>query len=417
MVLVLETGCNDEEDPPSISSVSPNTFLHGQQNVQATVTGDHLIAENGGEPFIVADEDNDEGVTATLVSANYSTQIVVSFSITNTADVGQHSFTVSTKGGEGRGYFNVACNPPSSCPLIPDLTTVPVAVLIQGGSSFLTFFGHNFFNQAPVLEFERSGITVPVGGFNDVEQLPDGIDQFSIVVNVDPHATTGNHRVRIRTNGGRTDWTNLFVEDEFVSSSPPAGVPTLDSVTPTIVGPDTDVVIECHGKGFGAHRKVITTPDVSVGDTLDVVNSEADADSVAVVKIHPTATGYIKVQVQNLDNNLITDDIRVFVDPQDPSKPVGKNNATDGVHRGGGAYTLQITGSNLSSVSDTSWSGVPGLHFSHTYATPTTASVTVTADAANAQTPPPLTGNAATNVTVNIGPHLDSFPFPINILP
>ena len=110
-----------------------------------------------------------------------------------------------------------------------------------------------------------------------------------------------------------------------------------------------------------------------------MVNAEEDPDSVVVAEIHPSDAGRIKITVDNLDDNLLRAiEIRILSISLVTTVPLAWNNASDGVHRGG-TYTLQVTGENLSEITDVSWHGPPGLTFSNTSATATTATVTVTA--------------------------------------
>jgi hypothetical protein len=286
--------------------------------------------------------------------------------------------------------------------------------IAPGETKTVRFLGRDFLNNSPVVQFDPddTGLSLPPNTTINVQRQGTN-DYFDVPVIVDSNASTGMHRVRVLTTGGRTQWKKITVNSTVTTLPLPAAIPTLDSVKPSLVGIDTDVLIECHGSGFGGNRQVIITPvgaDPTPAQTYTVVNEEADPNSIAVGKIHPTQPGEIKVQVKNLDTDLITDDIRISVVVPDPKAAVATNMASDGVHRGGAPYTLQISGSNLDNISDVSWNG-QGLSFSMTNPGPTTATVNVTASPTA-----PLTGNQATNLTITV-PTGATYPFPINILP
>ena len=225
--------------------------------------------------------------------------------------------------------------------------------------------------------------------------------------------------MRVRTNGGRTQWGELLVSRES-TLPPPAAIPTLDSVTPSTIGAGVDTFIECHGKGFGISPGVITTPVTPPGGTpppaiftttYPVASGAADADTVVVARIWPTTASIVKVQVKNQENNQITDDIRIFVEPllsltllrlPLPALLV---------------FSPAVAPYCISQVRI--WKiflilvGVAYQGFTFPTPTPTATSaiVTVTADLNT-----PLTGNQATNLKLTDGDHA-SYPFSFEVIP
>lgn len=405
--------------PGGIAEISPDTFVQGQGNVQVSISGDGFHVSQG-MPLVVFDEGDNDGLTGT-VDTWADQQIVVTVSVNAIAALGRHEITVGSEYNVYSAHVNVTCNPPASCPSAPDLVDVnPIGEHIkQGKTTSVVFRGNNFQNNVPMVEFDsqQSGLSVPPGTMISVLHIGD-LDIFTVPVTVTDSAPTGCHRVRVRTAGGRSEWQDLSVKSSVIEMPPPDSIPTLESVTPSNVGAGVGTFIECHGRGFGVNREVITNPVTPPGGTppplipagtYPVANSEADGDTIVVARIQPGAgQTIVKVQVKNLDNNQLSDDIRIFVDPVAASAPVANNNANGSVQRGG-SYRLQISGQNLGNLSDASWTGPTGLTFSAT--DPTTASVTVTADSTA-----PLTGNAATNLQVTTTADT-SFPFSFTVLP
>lgn len=408
---VPNTSCTPQQ-LPTITSVSPSVLLRGQQNLVVTINGANFSSPTGQTPSVVVDDGNNDGITGTVTSFDDG-HIVLNLSVSNTADLGSHSLVVYTHAGGCDKGFNsllVECDPPNSCPPIPFLEDFNFDIS-QGQRQTVRFDGSKWFGNFPAIEFDpdQTGLTIPPGTVIDVHHWPDGQDAITIPILAASDAHTGYHRVRIRTSGGRTRWQNFTVFWSPLSPPPPSSIATLTDVYPSNVGPNGSVFIQCHGKGFGLNREVITTPSIPV-TTYYPANANVDPDTIVVAKISPTQPGDIKIQVHNLDQDLVSDDIRIFVEPNKPGAPIAIANSLDGVHVGGAPYTFQVTGENLSAVTDASWSYYPGLTFSNTNATATSVTVTVTADSFT-----PLTGNHPTNLTLTIPGHT-SFPFPINIL-
>lgn len=397
-----------------ISHCDPLPNIEGGQQTTATVTlqGQHLT-----NPMLIF-ADGDGLSVSGWTFANGEIQVTLSVAVD--ATLGAHTLT-SVFGSNGTPTNIDHATVHVTCPdCVPHARLASLAftdgsqAIAPGATKTVRFLGSEFLNNSPVVEFhpDDPGLSLPPNTTISV-QRQGTTDYFEVPIVVDPNARTGTHRVRVVTIAGRTEWKDIIVDSTVTSLPLPAAIPTLDSVRPSVVGVDTDVLIECHGSGFGGNRQVIITSvgaDPTPAPTYAVVNGEADPNSIAVSKIHPTQPGEIKVQVKNVDTDLITDDIRISVVVPDPSAPVATNAATDGVHRGGAPYTLPISGTNLSNVSDVSWNG-QGLSFSMTNPGSTTATVNVVASP-NA----PLTGNQATNLTITV-PTGKSYPFPINILP
>jgi hypothetical protein len=407
------------------------------------VTGDIIKAASGPSPSpvpitidganlancadAVFDSGAEEGLSGSVTSAT-ADQVTMTLTAAQNAALGSHTITLDC-GVNGPVKINtfVKCPSSMSCPELPRLSIVDPApgsnFPAQGETTQMRFTGTNLQNLSPVVVLDPTqgtGLTFSPAAPTTVYK--DGTTEyFDLPLIVDSSAPTGNHRVRVQTTGGRTAWVNINVRDRFGRLLPPNGVPILTDIrlntTPDTLAPDTDVFIECMGRGFGVSREVITTPSVPT-TTYSVSNPAAhDPDAVVVAKIHPLQAGAIKVQVRNVDTNAITDDIRLYVAEVVPDSLIARNNATDGVHRGG-SYTLQVTGQNLRTVTNASWSSGLPLTFSNSHATDTTASVTVTA-------PPNMfvTGDIATNVYLKIGSNADDFyktvspPFALQVLP
>jgi hypothetical protein len=417
LLIFLHWGCGSFTEPPEIYSISPNPLLRGQQNVQVTIQGVHFLSVNGTSPGVVVDDGDANGVTGSVVSFDES-HIVVNLSVSSSAALGSHHITVYTfSTGPGSSYFEVQCNPPSSCSPPPTLQAGLPDILV-GQSIQATVRGHNFAGNSPALELDFNLPDLIISPPGPVYQS-EGMDAFDVSMSASTVANTGVRRMRVVTSAGRTEWQAFEIIWQLQIDTPP-GTIFLTDVRPDRVAPGGDVYIECHGKGFGTNREVMLDPVPAPGNpdpppipitTYAAVNNEGDPDSIVVAKIHPDVACIVRVKVKNLDTNLTTsetDDIRIFVTHPNSRAPSAINNATDGVHRGG-SYTLQVTGQNLSELSNSSWTGVAGLTFSNTNPSANAASVTVTADMTA-----PLSGNQATNLTIS---HGRSLPFPINILP
>lgn len=366
---------------------------------------------------MIFDEGRDEGLSGS-VPVHEVEYIVLRLFARGDAILGDHRMTLYCGAGIGavEGTVTVSC---ASCspPTLIDFDHTVISVP-QGQTKHFRSLGADLAdvhvelgNPADAGYLAISNVNVTLSGSG----LEDYID---LDITAAQNAPTGNHRVIVQNNNGEGMATFTVAASSSIVR-PPANVPVLEWVSPSHISPGGDVFIECHGKGFGVNRTVLTSPAVPT-TVYGVFNGEADPDSVVVAKIHPSDVGRIEVQVDNLDDNAPpTDEIRIFVDPLGPNTPVARNAAIDGVHRGG-SYVLQVTGENLSGITNLNWSGIPGLTFSNTSATATSASVTVTAAATT-----PLSGNQATNLYLINGSQQriliptdhTSLPFSLNVLP
>ena len=428
LITTLLSSCNPTTSPV-IRYAYPDTVDQGggasPNSVPISIVG-YNLGSCGGP--VVFDSGIDQGLSGT-VTATTSTQVDMTLTATPTANVGHH--VISLDCGDKGGIevdIGVIC---AACPPLPTLSSVAPApgssLPVQGYTSQVRFTGSNFELRSPVVELDpqdAGGLTFDPSA--PIVHRQGTTDYFELPLIIDSSARSGSHRVRVRTTDGSTEWQPLYVEDVHHLLTPPGGILILTDVTPAHVSPGADVLIECHGKGFGSNREVILTPVLPFGGptpspipitTYPMVNTEADRDSLVVARIHPAEAAIVKVQVRNIDLNATTDDVRIFVEPLEEGAIVGRTSASDAVHRGGN-YLLTVSGENLSNVTDYSWGGIPGLTFSNTSATATSASVTIHADAAA-----PLTGNAATNLVLVVGNNTNrqrraySFPFSFSVVP
>jgi hypothetical protein len=396
--------CHDGRTVADVSEGTPGT-------VTVSITGQNL-----SNP-IAMQTDGDGLTVSSWTFSNGAIQVTLAVADNGPA-LGAHTIT-SIFGSNGNPsnidstILYVTCpgcvpRPRLSSPTFPDGSKT----IARGETKTVRFHGRELLNNSPVVEFhpDETGLSLPPNTTINV-QHQGTTDYFDVPLVAAPNAPYGLHQMRVVTAGGRTVWRNVMVVGATSSQiPPPANVPTLSYVSPSHISPGGDVFIECHGKGFGVNRTVLTSPAIPT-TTLPLVNAEEDPDSVVVAKIHPADAGRIKITVDNLDDSAApSDEIRIFVDPLVTNAPLAWNNASDGVHRGG-TYTLHVTGENLSEITDVSWHGSPGLTFSNTSATDATATVTVSASSTAI-----LSGNQATNVFLTNG-NYTSLPFSLNVLP
>lgn len=360
--------------------------------------------------------------------ADDTTTIVATLEIYSDAPVGQHLITVYRYLDETRTpsinrwesnavAFEVRCGGCQPAPALQSVAPTDSRPLAAGQAS-LRFLGTNLpsapeLHTAPRVVFPDSGIT-SVSSPMPIEVHDQGVLQyFDVEIFIPGDVTTGLHTAYVVTNGGQSNSVPFTVVGNGAPGPTPAGTagPMLSAVTPTHVGKGTEVFIKCKGSGFGVSRQVTTDPPLNV-TTYSVSSNTVDPDEVAVAKIaNPDVSGPIRVRVQNLIDNKITDEFIIFSDDILPGVPVAQGTTGSGVHRGG-SFDLEVFGANLEGITDASWSGIPGLTFSNTTYGSFHTKVHIAADATA-----PLTADEATNLTVTIPGKGQSPPFLFRVFP
>lgn len=345
-------------------------------------------------------------------------RIHVTLKIAPDAMVGQHIIAVvrDNEWVSNTVHFEVRC---AGCALPPRLANVYLPsgnVYDSSAHRILRFVGTNL-NNVHQIDFSPKAVsqvrdqTIEAHDQGSLQYFDLTVeDKFLLEDGILAHP--GLVTVSVVTAGGQSNQATFTLDGSEPPFGPTNGGPFLGAVLPTHIGKGAEVFIKCSGRGFGTNRLVITDPVMNV-TTYSVASDAANPDEVVVAKISNNASvsGPIRVRVQNVTENTLSDEFVIFSDEPAPGAPVAQGATGNGVHRGG-SFDLEIFGANLEGISNASWSGIPGLTFSNTMYGSFRTKVHIVADATA-----PLTTNEATNLTITIPDKGQSAPFLFRVFP
>lgn len=169
----------------------------------------------------------------------------------------------------------------------------------------------------------------------------------------------------------------------------------LTQITPNHLAKGTQwVTFKCVGSGFGNAPEVISDNPALVPITYWGYHVSQDSFVVGIVVIPETfADSSVMLRVRNGITDITSNALPLFVDEPDQDAPFGYG-IFDAVQQGGEADGT-LYGRNLDGVTELSFSGIPGLHFSNVQSYCCGVSFHVRSDPST-----PLTGNDVTNLTI-----------------
>jgi hypothetical protein len=330
---------------------------------------------------------------------------VVKLAIAENAEPADVAIGIIVASGHTSNLQTLRVEPESSYDA--SLDSVSPASIQQGGDADVTVTGDRL-----------ASIISPLGGA--YVSTPRGVDASDFHFESDYKSMTVHlHAYRFAPLSNDED-TNIGYGDVnsiAFTVLPSTGGPHIDSITPTTVTRSSYVWVRFDGTGFGSDPLVISSNTSKVPVVVNgLPGSDPDHVKVVELNIHSDAPATVDLQVQNTENNLISNPVIPsisIVDPE-PNKPHVTSGGSLAVRRGHTYNNVEYLGENLQGVNAINSGTIYGLTFSNI--TPDNSggasvsfTVTVAADAT-------LSTEDATNLTVS-GPNGTSNLFGINIEP
>src|SRR5579862_7342810 len=250
---IVSLGCSSSAqrllDPPTLSSISPNSGVQGQ-SVPITLTGTNFVA---GATIGVSGL----GITVSNTTVVSATQITATFTIAGNAPTGVRNITV-TSSGSLTTAVTFTVNPVGSP---PTLASISPNSGVQGQSVGVTLTGTNFVAGA-IIGVSGAGITVSNTTVVSATQITA---TFTIAGNT----STGAQNVTVTTSGG-TSGAHAFT----VNLAPP----TLTSISPNSGVQGQGVAVTLTGTNFVAGATIgLSGAGITVSNTTVVSATQITA--------------------------------------------------------------------------------------------------------------------------------------------
>ena len=382
MLSIASLGCSSTAlsrlDPPTLTSISPNSGVHGQ-SVPVTLTGTNFVA---GATINLSGA----GITVSNTTVVSATQIAATFTIAANAATGAQNVTVTTSGGtSGAQPFTVNSAPPTP----PTLTSISPNNGVQGQSVPVTLTGTNFVAGATV-GVTGTGITVSSTTVLSATQITA---TFAIAAN----AATGAQNVTVTTSDGTSGAQSFTVN---LAPPPP---PTLNSMSPNSGVQGQSVPVTLTGTNFVAGATInLSGAGITVSSTT-VVSATQITATFTIAANAATGAQNITVTTSGGTSGAQTFTVNLLLPPTLTS--ISPNNGVQGQ-----SVPVTLTGTNFVAGATIGVTGT-GITVSNTTvvsATQITATFTIAANAAT----------GAQNVTVTTsGGTSGAQPFTVNLAP
>src|SRR5579862_4788784 len=356
---IVSLGCSSSAqrllDPPTLSSISPNSGVQGQ-SVPITLTGTNFVA---GATIGVSGL----GITVSNTTVVSATQITATFTIAGNAATGAQNVTVTTSGGtSGTQAFTVNLAPPT-------LTSISPNSGVQGQSVGVTLTGTNFVAGATI-GLSGTGITVSNTTVVSATQITA---TFTIAAN----AASGVQNVTVTTSGA-TSGAQAFT----VNLAPP----TLTSISPNSGVQGQGVAVTLTGTNFVAGASIgVSGTGITVSNTT-VVSATQITATFTIAGNAPTGVRNITVT----SSGSLTTAVTFTVNPVGSPPTLASISPNSGVQ--GQSVGVTLTGTNFvaGAIIGVSGAGITVSNTTVVSATQITATFTIAGN----------TSSGAQNVTV-----------------
>ncbi len=264
-----------EVNAPTLTSISPNSGTQGGA-VPVTLTGTNFVQS-------ATIQVSGSGVTASAPRVINARQIITTLTIAPNAAPGARNVTVTTPSTPARisNAVTFTVNPATGGGA-PTLTRITPNSGVQDNLVSVTLTGTNFLPGTPTVQVSGTGVTVSTTRVDSATQITVGL-----FIAFD--ATVGARNVTV-TKNGQTSNPLTFT----VISSTAGNAPTLTSITPNELGPQTLVILT--GTNFTPGATINTSP-VGLDVTNVIVVSPTQIRATFTVHTNAFGTGPRNVSV------------------------------------------------------------------------------------------------------------------------
>lgn len=311
-------------EPPSVTSVSPETIEQGQSGVLLEITGAGFV-----DPLTVATSCH--GVLLSGVTAISDTQIEATADVDASTPAGFCDVSVTTDYGSGScsGCLEIVAPPPAQ----PTITNVSPQTLTLGDEDVpVTITGTGFL--APL------GVDLPCDGVSVISQEVVSDTEIEITVTVDEDAAVAPCDVVVDAAGG-----SAYCLGCIMIEWPPLPEPIIESVSPvTLTQGDEAIAVTIMGENFVESIDVTIPCDGVTVDSYELLGNNEIAATVSVAT--DAATGPCDVQVAAAGGTAVCSGCLVIVAPP-PPEPTIDFVTPDELTRGEENVLLTISGSGF----------------------------------------------------------------------